>query len=88
MPVILRARVQAISPDRLSLTLATGEQVSIPRTTTPAPDKMDRYAVGDEVTITLTRSADLINELLRNKEDNHDEDKEKNGSAKTDDSKV
>ena len=74
MSATLRVRVQAISPDRLSLSLvnkngdSNGEQISIPRTD-PAKDGFDQYAVGDDVTITITRSIDLLNELLTN----HDE---------------
>lgn len=65
MPVILRVRVQAISPDRLSLTLPAGEQISIPRTD---KDGMDRFTIGDELTLTITQSADLLNALLQNDE--------------------
>jgi hypothetical protein len=61
MPLVIPVRVQAISPDRLSLTLATGEQIILPRT---PKDTLDQFGIGDEVTLTITRSADLINELL------------------------
>jgi hypothetical protein len=61
MPVVLRVRVQAISSDRLSLTLPSGEQILLPRTPN---DKMDHLAPGAELVITVTQSSDLINELL------------------------
>ncbi len=61
MPVVLRVRVQAISPDRLSLTLPSGEQIVVPRT---AKDNIDQLAPGDELVMTITQSTDVLNELL------------------------
>jgi hypothetical protein len=69
MSATIRVRVQAISPDRLSLSLPNGEQIGIPRT---AKDNFDHFTVGDEVTLTITRSVDLLNELLTNHEEPRD----------------
>ncbi|MFC1597965.1 hypothetical protein ACFL2M_00330 [Patescibacteria group bacterium] len=63
----LKAQVKNIQPDSLKLELPGGVEIDWPRDT--EDEHLQKVAVGDELTLTLTKTINVINELLNNHND-------------------
>lgn len=63
MPQFIKATVRSKEGNRLILRLPDGKELEW--SADPEHIDIDAVAVGDELTLTLSRSVDLLNELLK-----------------------
>jgi hypothetical protein len=65
MSQFIRVRIQDISSKYVHLALPDGSTIAWPRNAKGALD-VEHLSAGDELTLSLTHSVDLLNELLNN----------------------